>query len=65
MDAVKPLRFRGNDLIIFHVLDPAEDRFQFHRGGELPGPRNGEQIPVVPTALARSTSRSCRSTSPR
>ena len=24
VDAVTPLRFRGNDLIVFHVLDPVE-----------------------------------------
>ena len=24
LEAIEPLRFRGNDLIVFHVLDPAE-----------------------------------------
>src|SRR5205085_10308442 len=27
LEAVAPLRFRGNDLIIFHLLDPAEIDF--------------------------------------
>src|SRR6187455_209290 len=29
LDAVSPLRFRGNDLIVFHVLDPSEIEFGF------------------------------------
>ena len=29
LDAVSPLRFRGNDLIVFHVLDPTELDFGF------------------------------------
>ena len=29
VDAVSPLRFRGNDLIVFHVLDPTELEFGF------------------------------------
>ena len=29
MEAVKPLRYRGNDLIVFHVLDPSEIDFNF------------------------------------
>jgi uncharacterized protein (DUF58 family) len=52
MDAVKPLRFRGNDLIIFHVLDPAEIDFNFTEASSFQDLETGEQIPVVPTALA-------------
>ena len=40
MEAIKPLRYRGNDLIVFHVLDPAGDRLQLLRGGELSGSRD-------------------------
>jgi uncharacterized protein (DUF58 family) len=29
LDAISPLRFRGNDLIVFHVLDPTELDFGF------------------------------------
>src|SRR5215210_4355516 len=29
LEAVAPLRFRGNDIIVFHVLDPAELDFSF------------------------------------
>ena len=38
--AVRPLRYRGHDVIVFHVLDPAELDFPFDRGGELRGPRD-------------------------
>ena len=52
MDAVKPLRFRGNDLIVFHVLDPSEIDFNFTDAASFQDLETGEQIPVVPTALA-------------
>ena len=52
MEAVKPLRFRGNDLIVFHVLDPAEIDFNFTEAASFQDLETGEQIPVVPTALA-------------
>src|SRR5205823_9809994 len=29
LEAIKPLRFLGNDLIVFHVLDPAEIDFGY------------------------------------
>ncbi len=31
LEAVGPLRFRGHDMIVFHVLDPAEIEFYVHR----------------------------------
>ena len=52
MDAIKPLRFRGNDIIVFHVLDPAEIDFKFTEASSFQDLETGEQIPVVPTALA-------------
>jgi uncharacterized protein (DUF58 family) len=53
MDAVKPLRYRGNDLIVFHVLDPAEIDFDFDEPSSFQDLETGEQIPVVPDALAK------------
>jgi len=52
MDAVKPLRYRGNDLIVFHVLDPAETDFTFEAPSSFQDLESGEQMPVVPSALA-------------
>jgi uncharacterized protein (DUF58 family) len=51
IDALKPLRFRGNDLIVFHVLDPAEIAFPFGDASSFEDLETGEQIPVVPEAL--------------
>jgi uncharacterized protein (DUF58 family) len=52
IDAIKPLRYRGNDLIVFHVLDPAEIDFNFNDASSFQDLETGEQIPVVPSALA-------------
>jgi uncharacterized protein (DUF58 family) len=52
MDAVKPLRFRGNDLVVFHVLDPAEIDFNFDEASSFQDLESGEQIPVVPSGMA-------------
>ncbi len=52
LDAVSPLRFRGNDLIVFHVLDPAEIDFPYDEASAFEDIESGEQIPVVPEALA-------------
>ena len=52
LEAVAPLRFRGNDIIVFHVLDPAELDFTFDQASAFEDLESGEQIPVVPEALA-------------
>jgi uncharacterized protein (DUF58 family) len=52
LDAVKPLRYRGNDLIVFHVLDPAELDFDYGDPSSFQDIETGEQIPVVPSTLA-------------
>ena len=53
VDAVTPLRFRGNDLIVFHVLDPAELDFGFSDAQAFEDLETGEQMPVVPDALRK------------
>jgi uncharacterized protein (DUF58 family) len=52
LDAIKPLRFRGNDLIVFHVLDPSEVDFTFDQPSAFEDIETGEQLPVVPEAFA-------------
>lgn len=52
VDAVGPLRFRGHDLIVFHVLDRAELDFGFEAATSFEDLESGEQIPVVPEAFA-------------
>lgn len=52
LEAVAPLRFRGHDLIVFHVLDPAEIEFTYDQASAFEDLETGEQLPVVPDALA-------------
>jgi uncharacterized protein (DUF58 family) len=52
LEAVGPLRFRGSDIIVFHLLDPAELDFTFDAPSSFEDLETGEQIPVVPAALA-------------
>jgi uncharacterized protein (DUF58 family) len=51
LEALGPLRFRGNDLIVFHVLDRAELEFDFEHASAFEDLESGEQIPIVPQAL--------------
>ncbi|MGE0043462.1 MAG: DUF58 domain-containing protein [Vicinamibacterales bacterium] len=51
-EAIGPIRFRGNDVIVFHVLDDAEIDFGFGDAGSFEDLETGEQMPVVPEALA-------------
>jgi len=51
MEAIKPLKFLGNDLIVFHVLDQAEIDFGFEDASSFEDLESGEQIPVVPESL--------------
>jgi len=51
LEAIKPLKFLGNDLIVFHVLDPAEIDFGYDEASSFEDLETGEQIPVVPESL--------------
>ena len=51
LDAVSLIRFRGNDVILFHVLDNAEIEFTFDDASSFEDLESGEQLPVVPDAL--------------
>jgi len=51
-EAVGPIRSRGNDVILFHVLDPAEIDFPFTEASSFEDLESGDQVPVVPEALA-------------
>ena len=51
LEALGPLRFRGNDLIVFHVLDRAELEFDFDTASAFEDLESGEQMPIVPQAL--------------
>jgi uncharacterized protein (DUF58 family) len=51
VDALSPLRFRGNDIVVFHVLDPTELDFGFGDAQPFEDLESGEQMPVVPEAF--------------
>ena len=51
LDAIAPLRFRGHDMIVFHLLDRAELEFDFEEASAFEDLESGEQIPVVPQTL--------------
>ncbi len=57
LEAIKPLRFLGNDLIVFHVLDPQEIDFEFDDASsfeDLESARPGAgRAAVVPRAVPR------------
>ncbi len=49
--AVGPLRARGHDVIVFHVMDPTELEFPFEEASGFEDLETGEQIPVIPKKL--------------
>lgn len=46
--ALNYLRNKGNDVLVFHVLDPAEIEFPFEEAAHFEDLESGERIPVVP-----------------
>ncbi len=51
VDALNLLRHKGHDVIVFHVLDPAEIEFPFESAAHFQDIESGESIPVVPDTL--------------
>src|SRR5688572_18803438 len=51
LEAIKPLRFLGNELIVFHVLDPAEIDFTYDDASSFEDLESGEQLPIVPQSF--------------
>ena len=51
LDAVALLSHRGGDLMVFHVLDPAELDLPFDEPAAYEDLESGERIPVVPDAV--------------
>jgi uncharacterized protein (DUF58 family) len=50
-DALKPLRYKGNDIVVFHLLDRNELEFPFDEATSFEDLESGERIPVTPAAL--------------
>jgi uncharacterized protein (DUF58 family) len=53
LEAIKPLRFLGNEMIVFHVLDPREIDFAYEEASSFEDLESGEQIPVVPESFRK------------
>jgi uncharacterized protein (DUF58 family) len=52
LDALKPYSYLGNDLVVFHVLDPAEITFPYDQPSRFVDLESGEDTPVVPEDFA-------------
>ena len=48
LKALAELRLRGNDLIVFHVLDPAEIRLDYNDAASFEDLETGERLAVLP-----------------
>lgn len=51
LEAVKRLRYRGHDVVVFHILDPAEIEFPYDAASSFRDLESGEQLPVVPDSI--------------
>lgn len=51
-EAIKPYAYLGNDLMVFHVLDPAELEFPYAEAARFRDLETGEEVPVVPESFA-------------
>ncbi|OFW40988.1 MAG: hypothetical protein A3J29_13355 [Acidobacteria bacterium RIFCSPLOWO2_12_FULL_67_14b] len=51
-DGLGPIRSRGNDVVLFHVLDPQEIDFGFAEPSSFEDMESGDQMPIVPGKLA-------------
>lgn len=52
LDALKPYTYLGNDVVVFHVLDPAELSFPYREPSRFMDLESGEEVPVVPEGFA-------------
>lgn len=52
LDALKPYTFGGNDVVVFHVLDPAEITFPYEEPSRFVDSETGDEMPVVPEKFA-------------
>ncbi|MDA1307148.1 MAG: DUF58 domain-containing protein [Acidobacteria bacterium] len=53
LEAIKPYRFLGNDIMVFHVLDRAELEFPYRESSRFQDLETGEEVPVVPESLLK------------
>ena len=51
VDGLRRLRFRGTDVVVFHVLDHAELTFPFEGASRFEDLETGEEVQAVPSAV--------------
>jgi uncharacterized protein (DUF58 family) len=51
IDGLKHFRFRGSDVIVFHLLDPAELTFPFERATRFRDIELGDELMAVPSVV--------------
>ena len=51
LEALSHLRGKGNDLMVFHVLDPRELDFSFTESANFVDIETGERMPIIPEYL--------------
>jgi uncharacterized protein (DUF58 family) len=51
VDGLKHLRFRGNEVLVFHLLDHAERTFPFETAVKFRDLETGEDVPASPSAV--------------
>jgi uncharacterized protein (DUF58 family) len=52
IQALTPYRFMGHDVVVFHVLDPAEIEFPYREASRFQDLESGEEIPVIAESFA-------------
>jgi uncharacterized protein (DUF58 family) len=52
LDVLKPYSYGGNDVVVFHVLDPAEISFPYDDPSRFVDLETGDEMPVVPDRFA-------------
>ena len=53
LDGLKHFRYRGTDVIVFHVLDPYELTFPFEQAARFRDMETADEVMAVPTAVRR------------
>jgi uncharacterized protein (DUF58 family) len=51
VEGLRHFRFRGTDVIVFHVMDPAERTFPFERATRFKDLEGGEELMAVPSRV--------------
>ena len=51
IDGLRHFRFRGSEVIVFHLIDPAERTFPFERAARFRDVELGDELMAVPSAV--------------